>query len=139
MLVHDFYQVDPQSIAFLNEMQISNYITEQKNNLVHMSLSDNMVRRNLGRIDKVKFDALDLNTYCPKKMKFFSSFINNRTDNHTVGLNYYGITLMDRTILEKLAARQKHICFVDVFRLRAFICFCKEANENGKWVVHYGI
>ena len=139
MLTHDFYQVEPRIVDTLDEMQLCIYLSEQKGNLKHISLSDNLVRRQLGRIDDKCFDALVLDSYCSDKMKYFSCFINNLTENHTIGLNYYGITLMDKAVLEKLIAYKKHICFTDSIHLKTFKRFCKDAYEKGKWIVHFGV
>lgn len=139
MLVHDFYQVEPKKVMHLDEDKLCEYVMANKGELKHTTIPDEVVRRNLGRTDKAEFCALDIEMFAPEKMKYFSSFLNTCTENKTIGLNYYGITLMNDEVLDYLAVKRQNIYFWDRGRLRKFIRFMNDARQTQKWIVHYGI
>lgn len=139
MLKHDFYQVAPKVIRSMSEDQICDYIISHKGILPCLSLADSMVRRNLGRIDNRQFNAFDLSTYAKGKMKIFSDFVNTHAEIQIIGINYYGITILDSAILKTLADYHKRIHLIDFVSIEHFIRYCKNALEHEKWVVHYGV
>lgn len=139
MLTHDFYQVAPKVIRSMSEDQICDYIISHRRILPCLSLSDSVVRRNLGRIDNLKFNAFDLSTYTKGKMKIFSEFVNVHTEIQMIGINYYGITILDSAILRTLADYHKHIHLIDFIGIKYFIRYCKNALKHEKWVIHYGV
>ena len=139
MLAHDFYQIALKDIVSMSEDKILDYIIEHKKILPCMSLPDSMVRRNLGRIDNQEFKAFDLSTYTQGKMKVFSSFLNTRAEIQTIGINYYGITILDNMVLKALVDHHEHICPVDLIKLNHFLRYCKNALAHEKWIIHWGI
>lgn len=139
MLTHDFYQVSPENVELMDEERLLDYVVEREDILPCMRISDKIILRNRGRIDKIGFIESDLDTYTPGKMRFFSGFLNMRTENHTVGINYYGTTLMDCTVLKQLIDCSGHICFIDILPISRFKKYCRETMMSGKWIIHFGV
>ena len=143
MLIHDFYQISPQIVQTMDAEEIYDYILEHKNELRKMSISDKVVLRNLGRIDTKDWNVLECekNQFTLKKMRYFSSFtdINPYMEMKIIGLNYYGITIMNHETLKELIDNPGYVCLRDTIRIKQFQKFCADAYKEGKWIVHCGI
>lgn len=141
MLIHDFYQVSPKIVQTVGEEDIYKYIKKHANELKKMSISDKVVLRNLGRTDTRDWNILecDKNHFSCGKMRYFSCFISLYVGNKIIGLDYYGITIMNHETLKEIIDNPGHVRLRDTHRIKKFQKFCKDACEEGKWIVHWGV
>ena len=94
--------------------------------------------RNIGRIDGVEwFSTRDF--YIEGKMKLFSCFMNGFHEDVDVGIDYYGLTLIDTDSIKHLLEYDTALDYRDYFSIMRFKTFCRKALLQGKWILHWGI
>ncbi len=102
-------------------------------------IPDKCVLRNIGNVNKQPLDAFDLTRFDSKQMKYFSSFINRLGEVPTIGISYYGVTVLDTHALSMLIQASPRAGMVDYFRILRFKKFCQQALKNNHWVIHIGV
>ncbi len=139
MLTHDFFEVAPAQYSNLSELEIMDAILSRGMHYASHKISDKCVLRNIGYIDKQPFDAFNLSSFDGKRMKYFSSFINQSGEVPTIGISYYGVTVLNAHALSMLIKASPHAGMADSLRIHRFKKFCQHALNNNNWVIHLGV
>lgn len=107
------------------------------------SLHDDVIRRNLGRIDGCTSDDWSgLAVFEPGRMRYFSGFTGVTDGVAHAGLNSYGVTLLDAAALGYLTAPIGEVGTIaprDRLVISSFRRFCEETLAAGLCLVHFGI
>lgn len=130
-LIHEFVQIAPDAVARGFDPasdDACDYCRQHPPEMRMYVLQDDVVLRNLGGSGD--------------SPRFFSSFTSRCAGEALVGLNYWGVTLLDTEVLTHLTSPPDRCGVIhprDKYAIGLFRRFCEQTLAEGLWLVHFGI
>lgn len=145
-LEHEFLQITPARAEQLRRDALAvpyDEVRAPPEGMRVFRLHDDVIRRNLGRIDGCMADDWSgMALFEPGKMRYFNGFTGVTDGLAHAGLNSYGVTLLDAAALGYLTAPIDEVGAIaprDRLIISRFRRFCEETLDSGLCLVHFGI
>ena len=142
---HEFVQI-PKDARALEGLNYRDYFDDRgraRAGVIALVLGDRPVWNNTGAYSQADAERATPARIGQLALKFFSGFVACSVDGQPrVGLDYYGVTILKDDALGAIAARGlEGVRLHGLGGRRAagrFVAFCADAEQNGRWVAHFG-